>query len=289
MVDQGVNVMLEQTANDLGFTELEPTPKILRMANQQEVIPVGKLSQVLTRMGDLEYRMNYVVIRLPIQSSFQVLLGRPWLYKAGVLEDWKRKEFRIGSVRIPWKLPKYKGETISETDGYTDPLDADEDEGEGSDCWMVVNAFKTTTEGQLGFPEPEEEQVEVKEFVIRDPVPDLLEPDGEPVHEPDAGAADLNQPGSEPGPASMAQAEKEGGTGRPLGKGLLHALGAVDVPLTRDWVHQMLREDPGMQNYTGVFERTQEEDPSPIVKALEYKKLVVQDGMEFYVGTGTTE
>ena len=34
----GVNVMLEQTASDLGYTEFEPTPKILlRMANQQEV------------------------------------------------------------------------------------------------------------------------------------------------------------------------------------------------------------------------------------------------------------
>ena len=83
----GVNVMLEQTASDLGYNRFEPTPKILRMANQEEVIPVGKLSKVLTRMGGLEYLLNYVIIRLPIQSLFQVLLGRPWLYKAGVLED----------------------------------------------------------------------------------------------------------------------------------------------------------------------------------------------------------
>jgi hypothetical protein len=83
----GVNVIMEQTAVDLGFTTFESTPKILRMANQQEVVPIGKFSQILTRMEDLEYNLNYVLIRLRIPSTFQVLLGSPWLYKAGVLED----------------------------------------------------------------------------------------------------------------------------------------------------------------------------------------------------------
>jgi hypothetical protein len=50
----GVNIMTEQTATELGYTTFEPTPKILTMANQMEVIPLGKLSRVLIRMGDLE-------------------------------------------------------------------------------------------------------------------------------------------------------------------------------------------------------------------------------------------
>ena len=115
----GVNVMMEQTASDLGYTKFEPTPKILRMANQEEIIPVGKLSQIVTKMGELEYKLNFVVIRLPIPSTFQVLLGRLWLYKVGVLEDWKKKEFHIGSVRIPWNTPTYQGETTATSTGYT--------------------------------------------------------------------------------------------------------------------------------------------------------------------------
>lgn len=70
----GVNVIMEQTASDLRYTEFEPTPKILRMANQDQVIPLGKLSQVLMCIGDLKYKLNFVVIRLSIPTTFPVLL-----------------------------------------------------------------------------------------------------------------------------------------------------------------------------------------------------------------------
>jgi hypothetical protein len=163
MEGSGVNGMTEQTAADLGYTTFEPTPKILRMANQVEVIPVGKLSQVLTRMGELEYILNYVVIRLPIPSVFPVLLGRPWLYKAGVLEDWKKKEFRIGSVRIPWGLPAYEGETTASSLSYTTDNEDLEDEDQVSDCWMVVNALKNVTEEDFAFSQPEEDHVQIRE------------------------------------------------------------------------------------------------------------------------------
>jgi hypothetical protein len=96
---------------DLGYTNFKRTPEILRMANQIEVIPLGALSKVLTTMRELEYLLNYIIIRLPTPSVFPVLLGQPWLYKARVLEDWKKKEFKIGKIRIPWEEPDYQGET----------------------------------------------------------------------------------------------------------------------------------------------------------------------------------
>ena len=225
------------------------------------------------------------MIRLPIQSSFQVLLGRPWLYKAGVLEDWKKKEFCIGPVRIPWQAPAYQGETTSESEGYTNASDAGEEEDQVSDCWMVVNAFKATTEGDLGFPQPEEEQIEVKETPIEEDPVQLLDPVVEPA-----------KPGTEPGTEPGVQTETEPvppvipqpTIQKPIRREE-HSLGTLDVPFTRDWVHQMLKEDPGMEAYSEYFGRSSEEDPSPIVKALEYEKLVVQDGMEFYIGRDTPE
>jgi hypothetical protein len=75
-----VNMMTEQTATDLAYTLFESTPSILSMTNQMEVVPLGKLCQVLTRLGELEYALNYVVIKLPIPSICPMLLGRPWLY-----------------------------------------------------------------------------------------------------------------------------------------------------------------------------------------------------------------
>lgn len=37
---------------------------ILRMENQEEVIPIGKLSLVTTSMSKLAYNLNFVIIRL---------------------------------------------------------------------------------------------------------------------------------------------------------------------------------------------------------------------------------
>ena len=52
-VDGGseVNLMLESTAFDLGYTTFEETDQILRMADQSRVVPAGRLSQIPTRIG----------------------------------------------------------------------------------------------------------------------------------------------------------------------------------------------------------------------------------------------
>ena len=51
----GVNLMLEDTAFDLGYTSFEETDQVLRMADQSRVIPAGRLSQVPTRIGEVTY------------------------------------------------------------------------------------------------------------------------------------------------------------------------------------------------------------------------------------------
>jgi hypothetical protein len=159
----GVNMMTEQTATDLGYTSFEPTPKILRMANQVEVIPLGKLSGILTRMGELEYLLNYVVIKLPTPSVFPVLLGRPWLYKAGVLEDWRKREFRIGKIQIPWEDSDYLGETTGTSPEYTSTDEDLQEESEYSDCWVIVDVVKRLTEEECGFHNPAKEWVVVED------------------------------------------------------------------------------------------------------------------------------
>jgi hypothetical protein len=158
----GVNVMTKQTATDLAYTSFESTPKILRMANQEEVVPLGKISWVLTRLGELEYALNYVVIKLPIPSVFPILLGRPWLYKAGVLEDWKNKEFRIEQVWIPWGIPQE--ESTATPPEYTPGSEDLTDEENLSDCWMVVNALKTITKEDFGFHSLENDYIVIEEW-----------------------------------------------------------------------------------------------------------------------------
>ena len=76
----GVNLMLEDTAFDLGFTTFEATEQVLRMADQSRVNPIGKLSEVPTQIGRRDYLLNYVIIRVQKGRPFPMLLGRPWLY-----------------------------------------------------------------------------------------------------------------------------------------------------------------------------------------------------------------
>ena len=84
LIDGGanVNLMMEAIAIDLGMTNFEETPQILRMVDQSKIMPVGKLSNVVTRIRDQEFLLNYIILRVLIGNPFPVLLGRPWLYQA---------------------------------------------------------------------------------------------------------------------------------------------------------------------------------------------------------------
>ena len=84
----GVNLMLEDTAFDLVYTSFEETNQVLQMADQSRVIPVGRLSQVPRRIGEITYLLNFVIIRVNSGRPFPMLLGRPWLYSAKVVVDW---------------------------------------------------------------------------------------------------------------------------------------------------------------------------------------------------------
>ena len=66
----GVNLMLEDTAFDIGYTSFEATNQVLRMADQSRVLPIGRLSQVPTVIGEVTYLLNYVVIRVSSEDPF---------------------------------------------------------------------------------------------------------------------------------------------------------------------------------------------------------------------------
>lgn len=112
--------MTEATAFNLGLTQLEKTPKVLRMADQSRVVPVGKLNEITTLIGGVAFLLDYIIIRPEVHSSFPLLLGRPWLYAAKVKLNWEQQELSFGKPRVTlnWAGDYHLGET-QDDDGYT--------------------------------------------------------------------------------------------------------------------------------------------------------------------------
>ena len=52
-----VNLMNQETMDEIGLTNMIATPKILRMANQSKVKPLGILKQVPTLVGGLNIKL----------------------------------------------------------------------------------------------------------------------------------------------------------------------------------------------------------------------------------------
>ena len=193
----GCNLMLESTAFDLGFTCFEPTPQVLRMADQSKVTPVGRLSGIPTRIGGQVFLLNFVILRVNSGRPFPILLGRPWLYAARVVVDWGRRVFTFGepSQEIPWKVESALGESGESEEGYTSGDDELEEETTSA---YLVGLFESLIEKDFEFAEAVPEQGEE----IRD----------------DSMPLDY---------ASEAADQEEG---------LVRSLGQIDVPLTKEWV-----------------------------------------------------
>ena len=251
----GVNLMLEDTTFDLGYTSFEETNQILRMADQSRVIPAGRLSQVPTRIGEATYLQNFVIIRVSTRKPFPMLLGRPWLYSAKVLVDWGAKEYIVDKppLRIPWKAEKHLGETC-ESDGYTFGWSDPEDSNLVPSYF--VTEFSGATEEDFGFsnPIPEEGCQDIEE-----PGNEVLRPEDRSL-----GATDV--------PLTLKWIQGQ------VAQGSLPAIG--------------LKEHQQGTSWSEIRTRTEESEPDPvknIVSPTDYEKMEVEIGKTFYLGRTLNE
>jgi hypothetical protein len=125
-VDTGSSVNLRNvdTMEELGLTSMTTTPIILRMVDQSRVKPLGMLSQLLTIIGGIDYKIDYVVFKVSESiSTYPILLGRPWLYSAKAKDDWRKGTLTIGKgvnkIVLPMYPTKYHGETQDEDTNVT--------------------------------------------------------------------------------------------------------------------------------------------------------------------------
>lgn len=92
----GVNLIEEETFRKLGLGKPSPAPFLVRMADQRVAQPTGIVRNVPMRVGELDYRITLVILKIErSKRPYQVLLGRPWLKEAKAKHDWESNELTI--------------------------------------------------------------------------------------------------------------------------------------------------------------------------------------------------
>ncbi|KAH7307756.1 hypothetical protein KP509_22G075800 [Ceratopteris richardii] len=100
-----INLMIEYMMKALGLNHMEETPMSLRMADQTQVKPAGLLKNVSTVVGGLEFKVDYLIVRpRTSETTFSILLGRPWLMQANCVDDWRTGFISIGPKSDPIQI-----------------------------------------------------------------------------------------------------------------------------------------------------------------------------------------
>ena len=119
-----VNVLPKKTWYRMGEPKLEWSTIQLHMANQQKIIPLGRLSQVVVNIEGVKVMENFEVIQiLDDIDPYPTMLGLDWAIDMdGVINLKKRRmEFESNGVGVTIPLDPTEGKR------YTDLVHADDD------------------------------------------------------------------------------------------------------------------------------------------------------------------
>ncbi len=99
-----VNIIIEQLRLKLGLLKLKPTPYNLKMADQTTIKLVGLIKDMKIYVHGIPYITTFnVLYNSVVDSSYSMLLGKPWLRDVKVEHDWGNNIVTIqgnGTIRI---------------------------------------------------------------------------------------------------------------------------------------------------------------------------------------------
>lgn len=125
-----VNVLTKQTWERMGKPALQWPPIQLRMANQQNIVPRGRLQGVTVDIDSVSTQTDFKVIEIVDDSNpYPALLGIDWATDMKGIINLKRRKmmFEKKSLRVVVPLDPAEGEC------YTEPV-RDEDSDNELDC-----------------------------------------------------------------------------------------------------------------------------------------------------------
>ena len=96
-----VNFLTKQTWEQMGSPKLAKSPIHLRLANQQRVSPLGRLSQVLVEIYGVHSFADFEVIEIIGYSKpYPALLGIDWEIDNMVVIDLKKRKMTFEDNQI---------------------------------------------------------------------------------------------------------------------------------------------------------------------------------------------
>ena len=119
-----INVLPKQTWGQMGKPSLDWSPIQLRLANQQKIVPLGRLLSVPIDLDGVSTLADFEVIEIIDDSNpYPALLGIEWAMENAAIINLKRRQmtFEGNGLRVIIPLDPSQGER------YTEPI---RDEGE---------------------------------------------------------------------------------------------------------------------------------------------------------------
>jgi hypothetical protein len=85
-----INIITKQLRLKLGLPKPKPTPYNLRTVDHTITKLVGLIHNVKTNIHDIPYVIMFIVVQNSvINTSYSMLLERPWLRDARIAHDWR--------------------------------------------------------------------------------------------------------------------------------------------------------------------------------------------------------
>ena len=130
-----VNVLTKQTWELMGKPKLRYSLIQLRLANQQRVCPMGRLSNVPLDIDGVQSLTNFKVIEIIDDSNpFPALLGIDWAFDNLIVINLKKKQmtFEGHNIRVIAPLDPSSGPR------YTEPIHVEDEAREIDDFYKMT-------------------------------------------------------------------------------------------------------------------------------------------------------
>ena len=156
LCDSGASISLMplSVARRLSLGELTPATVTLQMADRTMAKPEGVIEDVLVKVGNFVFPVDFIILDMEEDSQVPLLLGRPFLATGAALIDMQKGvlTLRVGEEAADFNLLQSLKNLDIDREDYKS---VDDVYLNNSDCYHDCNAQLPINENEMNFQYPE--------------------------------------------------------------------------------------------------------------------------------------